>query len=173
MLPLGQWISDQPQTVFAQVSWGVFPFYNRGTLLIDLFASTYDAKCQMFVLEAGFLQACCQMPSLAVEHRLPLCHLPSLIPRMSFQIRRDKAKIILVAFCWLGAILSLRCITFSQSSWAKSWLKDSDSLCHMTRWTPQASSPYHHGNPNTCVGKHFSKQQVLQSGKDFRDKPEA
>lgn len=42
--------------------------------LINLFASNYDAKCQVFVLEAAFLQACYQMPSLAVEHHLPLCH---------------------------------------------------------------------------------------------------
>lgn len=95
--------------VFAKISCG-------GTLLINLFASSYNAKCQMFVLEAVFLQACYQMPSLAVEHRLPLCHLLSLIPRMSFKIRKDKAKIIPVAFCWLDAILALSCRTFSQSS---------------------------------------------------------
>lgn len=71
----------QLQVVFAKISYGE-------TLLINLFASNCSAECQRFVLEAAFLRGCNQMPSVAVEHRLPLCDLPSLIPRMTFKIRK-------------------------------------------------------------------------------------
>lgn len=99
----GQWSSDQPQMVLAKICYGA-------TLLFNLFASNYSAKCQILVLEAAILPAAF---SCSGTQAPPLCAISD--PRVSFKVRTDKAKIP-VAFCWLGVILALSCRTFSQSS---------------------------------------------------------
>ena len=152
ILPVRQWISNQPQMVSGKISCG-------GT-------SSDQLVCQ---------QLWCKMSDVCFGGCIPAVLVPDAFSccgtqasSLSFatsdsqgdflKISRDKVKIIPVAFCWLAAVVALSCTTFAQSSWAKSRLKDWDSLCHMTGCT----SPCHCGIPNTVWKNSFQNSKFFK-----------